>query len=129
VPHLRGMALQEFTLDDERRFDGYMDGLEAVLNHGKRAEPLTGYCTGLLLPVAGKTMVAAHLAPERTPAVHHSLQNFIADAQWSDAAVLEAVRAQVLPAMLERGAIRSWIVDDTVLPKKGRGSVGVARQY
>jgi SRSO17 transposase len=31
--------------------------------------------------------------------------------------------------MLERGPIRAWLVDDTGLPKKGRLSAGVARQY
>src|ERR671927_661638 len=31
--------------------------------------------------------------------------------------------------MLEHGPVRAWIVDDTGLPKKGRLSVGVARQY
>jgi SRSO17 transposase len=39
------------------------------------------------------------------------------------------VRDYALPAMLERGPIRAWLVDDTGLPKKGRLSVGVARQY
>jgi SRSO17 transposase len=122
---------QDFTHEDERRFEAYMDALSVVLNHEQRIVPLKGYCTGLLLPVEGKTMetIAAHLAPDRTLAMHHSLQNFIADAPWSDAAMFDAVRAQVLPAMLERGAIRSWIVDDTGIPKKGHGSVGVSRQY
>jgi len=73
--------------------------------------------------------MAATLAPQRTLALHHRLQNFITDAPWSDAAVLAAVRAQVLPAMLKQGPVRSWIIDDTGLPKKGHHSVGTARQY
>src|SRR3954465_14920900 len=48
---------------------------------------------------------------------------------WDDAPLLRAVRAHALPAMLERGPIRAWLVDDTGLPKKGKLSAGVARQY
>jgi SRSO17 transposase len=125
------MTIQDFTPEDEQRFEKYLDALADVMHHEQRIAALNGYCTGLLLPLDDKNMeaLAAHLAPERVLAMHHRLQNFIADAPWSDAAVLEAVRAQVLPAMLERGPVRSWIVDDTGLPKKGTGSVGVARQY
>src|SRR3954465_1014063 len=48
---------------------------------------------------------------------------------WDDAPLLRAVRAHALPAMLERGPIRAWLVDDTGLPKKAKLSAGVARQY
>src|SRR3954447_8580402 len=125
------MTVREFTQQDEQEFEEYRDALGEVMNHERRLLPLTSYCTGLLLPLDSKTMeaMAATLAPQRTLALHHRLQNFITDAPWSDAAVLAAVRAQVLPAMLKQGLVRSWIIDDTGLPKKGHHSVGTARQY
>ncbi|BCG82667.1 hypothetical protein MesoLj113b_62090 [Mesorhizobium sp. 113-3-3] len=43
--------------------------------------------------------------------------------------MLSRVREQVLPALERQGQIRAWIVDDTGFPKKGKHSVGVARQY
>jgi SRSO17 transposase len=62
-------------------------------------------------------------------AAHQSLHHFVAKADWSDDAVLDVVRAEVLPALERRGPIRAFVVDDTGFPKKGKHSVGVARQY
>src|SRR5436305_1107859 len=73
--------------------------------------------------------MAARLDPGRVGAAHQSLHHFVAKAAWDDAALLAAVRAYALPAIEEHGPIRAWIVDDTGLPKKGKLSVGVARQY
>src|SRR5207302_11271100 len=73
--------------------------------------------------------LAAITAPERTAAQHQSLLHFVGEAPWSDEAVLAKVREMVLPAMERHGPIEAWIIDDTGFPKKGRHSVGVARQY
>jgi SRSO17 transposase len=117
--------------DWEERFDDYVERLGDVLGHADRHAPLRAYCTGLLLPGERKSVepMAARVDPARVGAAHQSLHHFVAKAAWDDAALLEAVRDHVLPAMLERGPIRAWIVDDTGLPKRGRLSVGVARQY
>src|SRR3954453_21823986 len=115
----------------EERFGNYVERLGDVLGHADRRAPLRAYATGLLLPGERKSVepMAARLDPGRVGAAHQSLHHFVAKAAWDDAALLRAVRDYALPAMLERGPIRAWLVDDTGLPKKGKLSVGVARQY
>src|SRR4051812_26225775 len=93
----------------EERFDDYVGRLGDVLGHADRRAPLRAYTTGLLLPGERKSVEPM--------------------AAWDDATLLRAVRAHALPAMLERGPVRAWLVDDTGLSKKGKLSVGVARQY
>lgn len=73
--------------------------------------------------------MAARLAPHKVRQKHQSLHHLIADAPWEDAVVLRRVREDVLPTMQKKGPVRAWIVDDTGLPKQGRHSVGVTRQY
>jgi len=62
--------------------------------------------------------MAARLAPGNVRQMHQSLHHIVADAAWSDAALLQEVRAQVLPAMTQRHGLAAWIVDDTGFPKK-----------
>jgi len=113
------------------RFAAYLAELVGVIGHADRAAPLRDYCTGLLMPAERKSVepMAAITAPARVPAQHQSLLHFVGQAPWSDAAVLTKVRDLVLPAIERTGPIEAWIIDDTGFPKKGRHSVGVARQY
>jgi SRSO17 transposase len=117
--------------EGEERFAAYVEGLVGVIGHADRAGPLRDYCVGLLLPGERKSVepMAAVTAPERTAAQHQSLLHFIGNAPWSDEEVLAKVREMVLPEIERHEPIAAWIIDDTGFPKKGRHSVGVARQY
>src|ERR1700691_20399 len=115
----------------ESRFSAYVEGLVGVIGHADRAQPLRDYCTGLMLPCERKSVepMAAVTAPARTAAQHQSLLHFVRQAAWADDKVLAKVCESVLPAIESHGGIEAWIIDDTGFPKKGRHSVGVARQY
>jgi len=124
------MGLQSSDGSDAR-FSRYVEGLASVIGHADRVNPLRDYCTGLMLPCERKSVepMAAVTAPGRTAAQHQSLLHFVGQASWSDDHVLAKVCETVLPAMQRHGLIEAWIIDDTGFPKKGRHSVGVARQY
>jgi SRSO17 transposase len=107
-----------------------MNHLSEGLGHMDRHAGLKGYCTGLMLPLARKSVepMAARVDPMHASARHQSLHHFVAKAEWSDSEMLRRVCQWVVPQMdFSRGGW--WIIDDTGFPKKGKHSVGVARQY
>lgn len=113
------------------RFSAYLDGLASVIGLSNRVDPLRDYCKGLLLPAARKSVepMAAITDPSRTAAQHQCLLHFVGNSPWSDEKILEKIRESVLPKIETHGPITAWIFDDTGFPKKGKHSVGVARQY
>ena len=113
-----------------QRFERYMGHLAEGLGHLDRHAGLNDYCSGLMLPLSRKSVepMAARVDPLHASARHQSLHHFVAKAQWSDSQMLRRVSQWVVPKMdLSAGAF--WIIDDTGFPKKGKHSVGVARQY
>jgi SRSO17 transposase len=122
---------QEKFRKQQERFASYLDQITQVAGHADRVEPMQNYTKGVLLPIQRKSVepMAARLAPDNVRQMHQSLHHIVAQAAWSDTAVLSEVRRLVLPAMTRRQPLAAWIVDDTGFPKKGRHSVGVARQY
>ncbi|MDR1228413.1 MAG: IS701 family transposase [Azoarcus sp.] len=117
-------------MDTPDRFDEYLEHLSQGLRHADRHDGLKAYCTGLMLPLARKSVepMAARLDPLHASARHQALHHFVANADWSDAEILRRIRQWVVPQMdFSRGGW--WIIDDTGFPKKGKHSVGVSRQY
>src|SRR6185312_9025576 len=76
------------------RFAAYVEKLTEVIGHADRAGPLRDYCTGLVMPAERKSVepMAAVTAPARVAAQHQSLLHLVANAPWSDQAVLAKVR-------------------------------------
>jgi SRSO17 transposase len=114
------VGLESKSRGSESRFGAYVEAITSVHGHADRAAPFRSYCAGLLLPGDRKSVepMAARVEPGRVQAAHQSLHHFVAHADWSDVAVLAAVRARVLPIIERRGPIRALIVDDTSMPKK-----------
>jgi SRSO17 transposase len=92
---------------------------------------LRAYLTGLLLSGERKSIepMAAKIDPRRVQAGHQSMHHFVANAPWDETEVLGLARDHVLEQLERHGPVAAWVVDDTGYPKKGRHSVGVARQY
>ena len=117
--------------DHQARFEDYLAKLATAIGHADRREPLRAYLSGLLLPVERKSVepMAAKIDPKRLQARHQSMHHFVAKAPWEGGVPLQVARNYALEALERHGPIQAWVVDDTGIPKKGRHSVGVARQY
>jgi SRSO17 transposase len=115
----------------EARFDKYCSGIVVALAHADRSQPARWYLKGLMLPGDRKSVepMAARVQPGNVRSAHQSMHHLVADAAWSDEALLGAVAERVLPKLTAVDEPIRWIVDDTGFPKKGKHSVGVARQY
>lgn len=113
------------------RFDAYLELLAERCGHADRREPLRAYVTGLMLPGDRKSIepMAARIDPRRVRARHQAMHHLVANAPWDDRALLATIRDYALTGLERHGSIAAWIVDDTGFPKKGKHSVGVARQY
>lgn len=82
------------------------------------------YLRGLVGP--GKRKSVEPMAVEQFVGIR-SLQRFISDATWRDEAIISEHQKHVNETLGENNAV--LVVDSRGFPKKGKYSVGVARQY
>jgi SRSO17 transposase len=81
------------------------------------------YVRGLLLE--GRRKSIQPMAARLPDGDEQGLQQFITDSPWNDV----PVRRRLARRMTAEIAPEGWVIDDTGLPKDGRFSPGVARQY
>jgi SRSO17 transposase len=118
-------------LPEAKRFEEYLERLNAVIGHVDRREPLRAYLSGLLLPGERKSVepMAAKLDPLHVRARHQSMHHFVSTAPWAEGDLLRVARDTALSQMERHAPVAAWVIDDTGIPKKGSFSVGVAHQY
>lgn len=108
----------------------YVDSLSGFLKRSDQRRAFAWYVTGLLLdgerkstePMAGRLV---ETLAERE-AMRQRLQQIVSVAPWDEQLVFEALACKL---DCELPGVEALVVDDTGFPKKGKHSVGVARQY
>jgi SRSO17 transposase len=109
----------------EKALDEWLEPFLDVLGHKARCRWASVYLRGLFGRSERKSVQP--MAAELTPDDYDQLHNFIASPAW-ETAPLEAILAAKADALVG-GDDAVLVIDDTAVPKKGRHSVGVARQY
>jgi SRSO17 transposase len=102
----------------------YLEPFAPLFRRSTSRESLERYVPGLLtdLPQKNCDTIAAAVAETST----ERLQHLLTDAVW-EPLTLDQQRVRALVAQSPPHGL--LVLDDTGLPKQGRGSVGVARQY
>ncbi len=104
------------------RLAAFLDGFASYFGRHGRTDSARRYVKGLFSDAKRKNMECMWgRITDRGD--YQALQHFITHSTWSSERVWDGVREEILD---REGVL---IVDDTGIPKQGRHSVGVARQY
>ncbi len=118
------VAIPKASSDPLPELAAFLEPLAPLFRRVQSRQSLERYVTGLLTDLSRKNCdtIAAAVAGTST----ERLQHLLTDAEW-DPQELDALRVRRLSEKSpERGIL---LLDETSFPKKGKRSVGVARQY
>jgi SRSO17 transposase len=107
------------------RLAAYVADVASGLVRWEQRDYAGQYARGLIADGARKSLepMVARLGGGKVQ--YEGLQNFLADSPWDPALIDRAVAERVC-AVIEPAA---WVLDDTGIPKDGKRSPGVKRQY
>jgi SRSO17 transposase len=116
-----------------QRLDDFGDYFREDFRRRDQARWAVVYLQGLLLPPGERktigTMARRVVLPPDLVVddVAQAMQNFVNQSPWDERLALRRLRARLAPAFADpEGA---FVVDELAVPKQGRHSVGVQRQY
>jgi SRSO17 transposase len=119
-------AMVEVSASGPReRLLAFVDEVVRPLPHVRQRENAVLYVRGLIEQGGRKSLQPTLFRLEQSPARYESMQQFMADSPWEAGLVVRACAEQVAPEL----GVLAWVVDDTGIPKDGKHSPGVKRQY
>jgi SRSO17 transposase len=107
------------------RLAGYFGDVASGLVRSEQRWAAEYYARALMMDGARKSLEPLVTRMGGTSVEYEALQHFLADSPW-DPAVIDRAVAERVCAVIEPVA---WVLDDTGVPKYGRHSPGVKRQY
>jgi SRSO17 transposase len=123
---MEAAALLEMPAVEAReRLAAFVAEVTSVLWLPVQRENAFLYVRGLVEQGRRKSLQPTLFRLEETPARYESMQQFLADSPWDPDLLVRECAERVVPQI----GVQAWIVDDTGIPKWGRHSPGVKRQY
>jgi SRSO17 transposase len=108
-----------------RQLQEFVESFAPELGRSERRHWCGKYLEGLL--IEGERKSIEPMAARVSGGDEQAMQQFVNQSPWEHAAVMFRLRAQVFARREKTPGV--LVLDDTSLPKQGRHSVGVARQY
>jgi SRSO17 transposase len=113
------------AVEARERLVCFVEEVGVGLGHLRRRENALLYVRGLIEHGGRKSLQPTLFRLGEDAACYESVQQFLADSPWDPGLLVRACAERVAP---EIGVV-AWVVDDTGIPKDGRHSPGVKRQY
>jgi SRSO17 transposase len=109
----------------QERLAGFVAEMVLRLPHVRQRENALVYVRGLLEQGARKSLQPTLFRLGEDAARYESMQQFLADSPWDWRLLQRACAERVAPEL----GVLAWVIDDTGIPKDGKHSPGVKRQY
>src|SRR6516162_3575540 len=107
------------------RMEAFVSEVAGGFALARQRENALLYVRGLVEHGGRKSLQPTLFRLEESPARYESVQQFLADSPWEPRVLIRGSAERVAPQV----GVEAWVIDDTGIPKDGKHSPGVKRQY